>query len=205
MTAMMERTTVSALPGNPFPMGATPRDGGTNFAVASSIAEAITLCLFDKKGNETQIALPDYDAGVWHGFVPGVGPGQAYGYRVSGPYDRDQGLRCNPAKLLLDPYARATDGWVCFGPEVFDYDIDNHEAPSSLATLSPSEVDRSAITTFAPCDSNFSVVALPKPDAPPVTTAAIPSIFIARPTPSCSSQPFDNRRVGEAARLTHRL
>ena len=113
-------------------MGATPRDGGTNFAVASSIAEAITLCLFDKKGNETQIALPDYDAGVWHGFVPGVGPGQAYGYRVSGPYDRDQGLRCNPAKLLLDPYARATDGWVCFGPEVFDYDIDNHEAPSSL-------------------------------------------------------------------------
>jgi glycogen operon protein len=132
MTAMMERTTARALPGNPFPMGATPRDGGTNFAVASSIAESVTLCLFDEKGNETQIALPDYDAGVWHGFVPGVGPGQSYGFRVSGPYDRTQGLRCNPAKLLLDPYARAIDGWVCFGPEVFDYDMDNHDAPSSL-------------------------------------------------------------------------
>ena len=65
------------------------------------------LCLFDAAGAETRIPLRDYDAGVWHGFVPGVGPGQAYGYRATGPYDPASGLRCNPAKLLLDPYARA--------------------------------------------------------------------------------------------------
>ncbi len=133
MTAIMERiTTRRALPGNPFPLGATPRDGGTNFAVASSIAEAVTLCLFDEAGNEAQIELPDYDAGVWHGFVPGIGPGQAYGYRVHGPYDRSRGLRCNPAKLLLDPYARAVSGWVCYGPEVLDYDMEHQDAPSPL-------------------------------------------------------------------------
>ena len=132
MTAIMERMTTRALPGNPFPLGATPRDGGTNFAVASSVAESVTLCLFDEAGNETQIELPDYDAGVWHGFVAGAGPGQAYGYRVHGPYDRSRGLRCNPAKLLLDPYARAISGWVCYGPEVFDYDMERQDAPSQL-------------------------------------------------------------------------
>jgi glycogen operon protein len=128
----MERMRGQALPGSPFPLGATPRDGGTNFAVASGIAEGITLCLFDDAGRETQISLPDYDGEVWHGFVPGRHPGQAYGYRVHGPYDRARGLRCNPAKLLLDPYARAVKGWVSFGPEVFDYDIDDQDAPSAL-------------------------------------------------------------------------
>src|SRR5487761_848620 len=132
MTATMERMRGQALPGSPFPLGATPRDGGTNFAVASGIAEGVVLCLFDEAGNETQVALPDYDGEVWHGFVRGVGPGQAYGYRVHGPYDRGRGLRCNPAKLLLDPYARAIKGWVSFGPEVFDYDMDNQDTPSSL-------------------------------------------------------------------------
>ena len=74
----------------------------------------------------------DYDAGVWHGFVPGVGPGQAYGYRVAGPYDPARGLRCNPAKLLLDPYARAISGEVAFGPEVLGYAVGNPDAPSAL-------------------------------------------------------------------------
>jgi isoamylase len=132
MTAILERTAVRAVPGYPFPLGATPRDGGTNFAVASGVADAVTLCLFDAAGHETQIELPDYDAGVWHGFVPGVGPGHAYGYRVHGPYDRAKGLRCNPAKLLLDPYARAIEGWVGYGPELFDYDMDDKQVPSQL-------------------------------------------------------------------------
>ena len=132
MTAILERTAVRAVPGYPFPLGATPRDGGTNFAVASGVADAVTLCLFDAAGHETQIELPDYDAGVWHGFVPGVGPGHAYGYRVHGPYDRPKGLRCNPAKLLLDPYARAIEGWVGYGPELFDYDMDDKQVPSQL-------------------------------------------------------------------------
>ncbi len=120
------------LPGRPGPLGATPRNGGTNFAVASGIAEAVELCLFDQGGAERRIRLPDYHDGVWHGFVPGIGYGQAYGYRVHGPYDPARGLRCNPAKLLLDPYARAVHGEVTFGPEVFDYDQANADAPSSL-------------------------------------------------------------------------
>ena len=132
MTAVSAGPAVTALPGSQFPLGATVRDGGTNFAVASSIADAMTLCLFDGAGRETQIPLTDYDAGVWHGFVPGVGPGQAYGYRVTGPYDPARGLRCSPAKLLLDPYARAISGEVAFGPEVLGYAVDNPGAPSTL-------------------------------------------------------------------------
>ena len=96
------------------------------------MAEAAEVCLFSESGEETRYRLPDYDGGIWHGFVPGAGPGQAYGFRVHGPYNAAQGLRCNPAKLLLDPYARAVRGEVSFGPEVFDYSWDDHDAPSSL-------------------------------------------------------------------------
>ena len=121
-----------ALPGRPSPLGATPRDGGINFAVASGVAEAAEVCLFSDSGAESRFRLPDYDGGAWHGFVPGAEPGQAYGFRVHGPYDAARGLRCNPAKLLLDPYARALRGEVSFGPEVFDYSWDDHDAPSPL-------------------------------------------------------------------------
>jgi isoamylase len=122
----------TALPGNPFRLGAFPVDGGTNFAVASGVAAEMVLCLFDESGVETRVELRDYDAGVWYGFVPGVGPGQAYGYRAMGPYDPWSGLRCNPAKLLLDPYARATTGSVRFGPEVLGYDPGAPESQSDL-------------------------------------------------------------------------
>src|SRR5437660_8102934 len=110
MTALLDPRpsdprTLEALPGTMFPLGATPDEGGTNFAVASGVAGGVMLCLFDERGGETRIPLEECDAEVWHGFVPGVGPGQAYGYRVTGPYDPARGLRCNPAKLLLDPYA----------------------------------------------------------------------------------------------------
>jgi glycogen operon protein len=101
-------------PGSAFPLGATPSHGGTGFAVASEVADAVILCLFDSHGREAQLPLPEYDAGVWHGFVPEVGPGQRYGYRVQGPYDPSRGLRCNPAKLLLDPYAKAIIGGVAW-------------------------------------------------------------------------------------------
>jgi glycogen operon protein len=120
------------LPGQPSPLGATPGDGGTNFAVASGIAEAVDVCLFDDTGDETRVRLREYDDGVWHGFIPGTGPGQAYGYRVHGPWEPARGLRCNPAKLLLDPYTRAICGEVSFGPEVFDYDWGDRDARSSL-------------------------------------------------------------------------
>jgi len=126
----------AALPGRPFPLGATPGEqagvAGTNFAIASSVAGSVTLCLFDKAGGETQIPVRDNDADVWHAFVPGVGPGQPYGYRVGGPWDPAQGLRCNPAKLLLDPYAKAISGSVTFGPEVLGQDETDPAKPSTL-------------------------------------------------------------------------
>ena len=133
MTATKPAVTASALPGSQFPpLGATPSKGGTTFAVASAVADAMMLCLFDDAGRETQIPLREYDADAWHGFVPGVGPGQAYGYRASGRYDSKSGLRCNPAKLLLDPYARAVSGEVSFGPEVLDYVLGSPGTPSTL-------------------------------------------------------------------------
>ena len=131
------------LPGSQFPLGATVRDGGTNFAVASSVADGMMLCLFDENGAETQIPLRDHDAGVWHAFVPGIGAGQAYGYRATGPYDPARGLRCNPAKLLLDPYARAFSGTITFGPEVFGYSARDPDAPS--AADSAASVPRSLV------------------------------------------------------------
>ncbi|MBO0814627.1 MAG: glycogen debranching enzyme, partial [Actinobacteria bacterium] len=132
LTAATNPGTLRILPGSQFPLGATPSAAGTNFAVASGVADAVTLCLFDDLGTETQIPLADYDAGVWHGFIPGIGPGQAYGYRVCGPYDPSRGLLCNPAKLLLDPYARAMSGGVEFGPEVLGYAAADPGAPSTL-------------------------------------------------------------------------
>ena len=132
-----------SLPGSEFPLGATVRDGGTNFAVASSVADAMMLCLFDENGAETQVPLRDHDAGVWHAFVPGIGAGQAYGYRAIGPYDPARGLRCNPAKLLLDPYARAFSGTPRFGPEVFGYSSRDPDAPS--AADSAASVPRSLV------------------------------------------------------------
>ena len=146
MTAVSgQREGATALPGSPFPLGATPGEGGTNFAVASAVADGMALCLFDEAGAETQIPLRDYDAGVWHAFVPGIGEGQAYGYRAAGPYDPARGVRCNPAKLLLDPYARAISGSVTFGPEVFGYAAEDPDAPS--AADSAASVPRSLVMT----------------------------------------------------------
>ena len=126
----------AAIPGRQFPLGATPGEqvgrAGTNFALASTVAGSVTLCLFDAAGTETRIPMPDNDADVWHAFVPGIGPGQSYGYRVDGPWDPDRGLRCNPAKLLLDPYAKAVSGTVSFGPEVLGQDAADPGKPSTL-------------------------------------------------------------------------
>jgi isoamylase len=119
-------------PGSPFPLGATIGNGGTNFAVAAGAAESMLLCLFDASDVESQIPLVDYDAGVWHGFVPGVAAGQAYGYRAAGRYDPGSGLRFSPAKLLLDPYAKAVAGQVTYGPAVLGYAQGNPDAPSAL-------------------------------------------------------------------------
>ncbi|WP_133877936.1 glycogen debranching protein GlgX [Paractinoplanes brasiliensis] len=108
-------------PGNPYPLGATYDGGGTNFALFSELAERVELCLFDEEDNETRIDLPEREALVWHGYLPRVVPGQRYGYRVHGPYDPSQGLRCNPSKLLLDPYAKAVDGRNDWNEALFPY------------------------------------------------------------------------------------
>jgi isoamylase len=112
---------VEVWPGKPYDLGAVVSEGGTNFAVFSGVADGVTLCLFDEAGVETRLDLVERDAGVWHGFVPGVGAGTRYAYRVSGPYDPAHGLRCNPRKLLLDPYARAVDGDVKWGDAMLGY------------------------------------------------------------------------------------
>jgi len=113
-------------PGSPHPLGATADENGTNFALYSSVAERVELCLFDDAGRQTRWhKLPECDDGVWHGFLPGCGPGQRYGYRVHGPWVPDEGLRCNHSNLLLDPYARALDGTFTWNSAVFDYALDD--------------------------------------------------------------------------------
>ncbi len=97
-------------PGQPYPLGATYDGSGVSFAVFSEIADRVDLCLIDDDGVETRIQITEVDGAIWHIYLPGIEPGQRYGYRVHGPYDPDNGHRCNPAKLLLDPYAKAIEG-----------------------------------------------------------------------------------------------
>ncbi|WP_336621607.1 glycogen debranching protein GlgX [Streptomyces sp. DH37] len=118
--------TATVWPGSPQPLGARHHIGpggvaGTNFALWSAGAEAVEVCLFDDDGNETRCPLTEHTQEIWHGFVPGVGPGQRYGYRVHGRWDPWTGARWNPAKLLLDPYARAVDGDYALPPEVYGH------------------------------------------------------------------------------------
>ncbi|HLU74512.1 MAG TPA: glycogen debranching protein GlgX [Nonomuraea sp.] len=108
-------------PGEPYPLGATWDGVGTGFAVFSEVAERVELCLFHDDGSEERVELPEVDGFVWHGYLPGVMPGQRYGYRVHGPYIPSHGHRCNPAKLLLDPYAKAVDGELRWNEAVFSY------------------------------------------------------------------------------------
>ena len=99
-------------PGHPFPLGSEWDGSGTNFALFSENGERVELCLFDADGRETRVALTERTAFSWHGYLPGIGPGQRYGYRVYGDYDPASGHRFNPHKLLIDPYAKAIEGPV---------------------------------------------------------------------------------------------
>jgi isoamylase len=113
-------------PGHPYPLGATYDGAGTNFSIFSEAARRIELCLFDEAGQETRVDLPETTAFCWHGYLPNVVPGQRYGYRVHGSWNPELGLRCNPNKLLLDPYAKAVEGEVRWDEAVFPY---HFEAP----------------------------------------------------------------------------
>ncbi|MDA8436901.1 MAG: glycogen debranching protein GlgX [Actinomycetales bacterium] len=109
------------LPGRPLPVGVTLTSDGANVSLVSASAESVTLCLLGADGAEERLPLPERDFGVWHGFVPGMGPGQRYGFRVDGPYDPAKGHRFDPAKLLVDPTARALHGALDYGPEIYGH------------------------------------------------------------------------------------
>jgi isoamylase len=115
------------LPGEPYPLGATCDGKGTNFALFSEHATSVDLCLFAAGGSEERVPLAQGNGFVWHGYLPGFGPGQRYGYRVDGPFAPDQGHRFNASKLLIDPYARALDGEVDWNAPVFGYPVDAAE------------------------------------------------------------------------------
>ena len=124
-------------PGQPYPLGATYDGVGTNFSVFSEAAERVELCLFDEDGHETRVELPEVTALCWHGYMPNVVPGQRYGFRIHGPWNPSAGSRCNPAKLLLDPYAKAVEGEVRWNEAVFPYRFDDPEGPANVADSAP--------------------------------------------------------------------
>ena len=110
-------------PGLPYPLGATYDGSGTNFSVFSEVATGVDLCLFDQFGGEQRIPLGEVTAFCWHAYLPGVKPGQRYAFRVHGPWAPEAGLRCNPAKLLLDPYAKAITGQSAWHHSLYPYDV----------------------------------------------------------------------------------
>jgi glycogen operon protein len=124
-------------PGEPFPLGATWDGRGTNFSLFSEVAERVELCLFDANGHETRVTLPERTAYCWHGYLREVGPGQRYGFRVHGPWDPSSGLRCNPAKLLIDPYALAITGQIDWNAAVFPYPVGGDDLVRDDADSAP--------------------------------------------------------------------
>jgi isoamylase len=128
-------------PGKPFPLGATFDGVGTNFAVFSEVAERVELCLFDN-GQERRFTLPESSAFIHHGYISGVGPGQRYTFRVHGPWTPAQGQRCNPNKVLLDPYGKAVDAGVRWGQAVYPYRFgdENRASTSDSARWMPRSV-----------------------------------------------------------------
>ncbi len=118
-------------PGNMYPLGATLSDEGVNFSVYSEVADYIEVCLFDDNNIETRFRLPEVTAFVHHGFLPGITAGQKYGFRVHGPWDPAAGNRCNPAKLLVDPYAKSVTGEIQWGDEVYGHRPDALDIPDT--------------------------------------------------------------------------
>jgi isoamylase len=131
---------VTVWPGSNYPLGATFDGGGTNFALFSKVAEKVELCLIDRAGHETRIRLDEVDGYVWHAYLPTVSPGQRYGFRVHGPFDPAAGHRCDPSKLLLDPYGKSFDGKFTFGQALYSYDM-AVAAEDPAQTGTPPQVD----------------------------------------------------------------
>ena len=122
-------------PGEPYPLGSTYDGAGTNFALFSDVAEKVELCLISAEGEETRIELEEVDAHIWHCYIPSIMPGQRYAYRVHGPFDPANGKRCDPNKLLVDPYAKAFDGEFDGHSSLFNYDIHDHSKRNTEDSL----------------------------------------------------------------------
>ncbi|MEB3282426.1 MAG: glycogen debranching protein GlgX [Lyngbya sp.] len=122
-------------PGKPYPLGALWDGKGTNFALYSENAVAVELCLFDSENQETRLWLTEVNNFIWHGYIPGISPGQRYGFRVHGPYSPEEGHRFNPNKLLIDPYAKALDREIQYGEEIFGYRWDGEDQDLSFSEL----------------------------------------------------------------------
>ncbi len=125
-------------PGSPLPLGATFDGVGTNISIFSDVADSVELCVFDADDNEERIALPERSGSIWHGYFPDLEANTKYGFRIHGPWDPGNGHRCNPAKLLLDPYARAIEGTFDWGQSLFSYDFDDHDVMDSTDSASTS-------------------------------------------------------------------
>jgi glycogen operon protein len=138
--------TTEMWPGQPYPLGAIYDGVGTNFALFSEVADRVELCLFDDDDKEQRLDVTEVDGYVWHCFLPGVGPGRRYGYRVYGPDIPEQGLRCNPSKLLIDPYARALDGGIKWDPAVYGYPLGGDDLEVNEADSAPF-MPRSVVTS----------------------------------------------------------
>jgi len=158
----MTKQTFSVQPGRPEPLGATFDGDGVNFAIFSQHATRITLCLFDENGQENLLVnMPENSGHVWHCYIPGLRPGQQYGYRAHGPYRPDEGHRFNPHKLLLDPYARQITGHPVWHEALMGYDVRAKHLDLTLDTRNSAPYMCRAIVT----DPAFSW----GDDAPPRT------------------------------------
>ena len=118
-----------------YPLGASYDGDGVKFALFSQVAQKVELCLFDEEDRETRVEMTEQNSYVWHNYLPGIQPGQRYGYRVYGPYDPAKGLRCNPNKLLLDPYAKAIEGNIDGDESLYSYWFKSPEDVTSMNTL----------------------------------------------------------------------
>ena len=118
-----------------YPLGASYDGAGVNFALFSQVAERVELCLFDDQDNESRIELTEQNSYVWHTYLPGIQPGQRYGYRIHGPYNPEQGQWCNPNKLLLDPYAKAIEGNIDGDESLFSYWFNDPNNPDNMNDL----------------------------------------------------------------------
>ena len=156
-------------PGQPYPQGATWDGAGVNFALFSENATGVELCLFDGPAGDEEVArihMTEQTDQVWHIYLPEVRPGQRYGYRVHGPYAPQEGQRFNPAKLLLDPYAKAIAGTIKWSDALFGYTVGHPDAD-------PSQDERDSAAGLPQCvivDPAFSW----GDDTPPRTPCTVP-------------------------------